>query len=206
MNISELRNAVEQLKGKKQQLEASLQTLEFDQRNLKRKQRQLEDSREIVRLVGMKTQEQLQYHISDIASLALESVYDDPYKLLARFVQRRNKSECDLLFSRNGEEILEPIDASGGGVINLASFALRVASWTMQSPRTNNVLILDEPFGNVSVDLLPRVSDMVQQISHKLGLQIIMITHAEELMEMADKVFKVGIKNGVSAVMEYYGD
>ena len=206
MNISELRNAVEQLKGKKQQLEASLQTLEFDQRNLKRKQRQLEDSREIVRLVGMKTQEQLQYHISDIASLALESVYDYPYKLLARFVQRRNKSECDLLFSRNGEEILEPIDASGGGVINLASFALRVASWTMQSPRTNNVLILDEPFGNVSVDLLPRVSDMVQQISHKLGLQIIMITHAEELMEMADKVFKVGIKNGVSAVMEYYGD
>jgi len=41
---------------------------------------------------------------------------------------------------------------------------------------------------------------MVQQISSKLGLQIIMVTHAEELIENADRTFRVIIKKGVSQV------
>jgi DNA repair exonuclease SbcCD ATPase subunit len=198
-NLQQLRNYVEQQKGSRALVQASIRDLKSRLKETRKDLRRHEEAREIIREVGLKTQQQLQYHISEITSLALGAVYDDPYQLVAEFVQRRNKTECDLLFERGGER-MDPLAASGGGAVNIAAFALRVASWSMLHPRSNNVLVLDEPFGNVSVDLLPRVSEMVQQISSKLGLQIIMVTHAEELIENADRTFRVIIKKGVSQV------
>lgn len=198
-SISQLRSHIEQLKGRKSQIEESITELRRSVKDKKRDLRRHEEAREIIREVGLRTQQQLQYHISDITTLALEAVYDEPYQLVAEFVQRRNKTECDLLFERGGER-MDPISASGGGAINIASFALRVASWSMLHPRSNSVLVLDEPFGNVSVDLLPRASEMLKQISEKLKLQIIMVTHAEELIENADRTFRVTIRKGISQV------
>lgn len=199
MTVQELRNTVERLKGQRDQV---LQALERELKDLRECRRSLarhEQAREVIREVGLKTQQQLQYHISDLTSLALEAVYDNPYELVVEFVQRRNKTECDLYFIRNGERV-DPLDAAGGGSVNVAAFALRVASWSMQRPRSNNVLILDEPFVNVSRDLQSRACEMLKQVSEKLGLQIIMITHSEDLIDAADKTFRVTISKGISKV------
>ena len=198
-DIQSIRRSVEQLKGRKAQTE---QSMEETQRAIKDTTQVLhhhEQAREIIRIVGQKTQAQLSFHISDITSLALEAVFHEPYKLVTEFVQRRNKTECDLFFERDGEKV-NPIDASGGGAVDVASFALRVASWSMQRPKSRAVLILDEPFRFLSADLLPRASQMLKQVSLKLGLQIIMVTHSEELQEEAERVFQVKIRKGVSCV------
>ena len=199
-NIQNLRNALEQMKGKRDQIQHGIDKAEQFIREKKRDLRRHEQAREIIREVGLKTQQQLQFHISDITSLALEAVFDNPYKLITEFIQRRNKTECDLYFERDGNRI-DPLSASGGGTVDVASFALRVASWSMQRPRSRNVLILDEPFRYLSSDLLPKASEMLNQISKKLKLQIIMVTHAEELIENADRVFEVKIKKGKSLIM-----
>ena len=199
-NIQNLRNALEQMKGKRDQIQHGIDNAEQFIREKKKDLRRHEQAREIIREVGLKTQQQLQFHISDITSLALEAVFDNPYKLITEFIQRRNKTECDLYFERDGNRI-DPLSASGGGTVDVASFALRVASWSMQRPRSRNVLILDEPFRYLSSDLLPKASEMLNQISKKLKLQIIMVTHAEELIENADRVFEVKIKKGKSLVI-----
>jgi len=199
-NIQNLRNALEQMKGKRDQIQHGIDNAEQFIREKKKDLRRHEQAREIIREVGLKTQQQLQFHISDITSLALEAVFDNPYKLITEFIQRRNKTECDLYFERDGNRI-DPLSASGGGTVDVASFALRVASWSMQRPRSRNVLILDEPFRYLSSDLLPKASEMLNQISKKLKLQIIMVTHAEELIENADRVFEVKIKKGKSLIM-----
>lgn len=201
MEIRELRNILEQRKGQRDKIRQDITELRDRINENVKKLTAYEEAREIVRTVGLKTQQQLQYHISDITSLALETVYDEPYQLVAEFVQRRNKTECDLYFTRNGN-FIDPMDASGGGVVNIASFALRVASWSMQQPQSRNVLVLDEPFLNVSADLRPRVGEMIKQISQKLNLQIIMVSHSEELIEAADKIFRVTIRKGISKITE----
>ena len=199
-NIQNLRNALEQMKGKRDQIQHGIDNAEQFIKEKKKDLRRHEQAREIIREVGLKTQQQLQFHISDITSLALEAVFDNPYKLITEFIQRRNKTECDLYFERDGNRI-DPLSASGGGAVDVASFALRVASWSIQRPRSRNVLILDEPFRYLSSDLLPKASEMLNQISKKLKLQIIMVTHAEELIENADRVFEVKIKKGKSLIM-----
>jgi DNA repair exonuclease SbcCD ATPase subunit len=198
-DIQNIRNTLEQRKGQRQQVETSLEKIKTTIKEKKRDLRRHEQAREIIREIGLKTQQQLQYNISEITTLALEAVFPYPYQLVVEFVQRRNKTECDLYFDREGSKT-DPLSAAGGGVVDVASFALRVASWSMQQPRSRNTLILDEPFRYLSTDLLPKAGEMLQQISKQLNLQIIMITHEEELTENADKSFHVIMKKGISTV------
>lgn len=198
-SISQLRTKLEQQKGQRTQIQKNLNELKVEVRNLGRSLRQHEKAREIVREVGIKTQQQLQYHISDITSLALEAVFDNPYQLKVEFVQRRNKTECDLKFVRDEMEI-DPIEASGVGAIDVASFALRIASWSMMQPRSRSTIILDEPFKHLSLNLRNRASSMIKEISDKLGIQFIIVSHDPELADFADKIFEVSIKNGISKI------
>ena len=201
MNSSNFRKQLEQLKGAKQLTEQQITDTETTITDLNRSLHFHEKAREIVREVGMKTQEQLQYSISDITSLALESIFEDPYELKVEFVQRRNKTECDLLFVRDGERV-DPLTASGGGAVDVASFALRIASWSMQNPRTRSLIILDEPLRFLSVDLQEKASMMIKELSEKLGIQFLIITHEETLATYADKEFRVVNKKGISEIKE----
>lgn len=198
--IQALRNSIEQQKGKRLQLQKSIESLKSSLTGNRKNLHRHEQALEIVRHVGLSTQEQLQFHISGLVTLALRAVFeDDAYEFKVEFVQRRGKTECDLSFVRDKEQI-DPLAASGGGVVDVAAFALRAASWSMECPRSRPVLILDEPFRYLSTDLLPKASLMLREISQRLGLQLIMVTHSEELTEDANKVFRVMKRKGISVV------
>lgn len=194
-----IRNRLNIERGKQLRIAGEVERLTDREKETRREIRRYEQAREIIREVGLKTQEQLQYHISDITSMALEAVFDDPYELLVEFVQRRNKTECDLLFQRDGNT-MDPMGSSGVGSIDVASLALRVVAWSMQSPRTRNTIILDEPFRNLSVDNQERASQMLKELSEKLGLQMIIVTHMQTLTEYADKTFTVSKRKRISRI------
>lgn len=198
-DLKELRNHLERQKGRKAQIQSSIDRDSLKIKHDEREYRQNEKAREIVREIGLKMQEQLQYHISDITSLALEAVFENPYKLEVEFIQRRNKTECDLYFSRDGMRV-DPLTASGGGTVDVASFALRIASWSMMNPRPNNVIILDEPLRYLSEDNQEKGSQMIKELSKKLGLQFIIVTHEQTLATYADRIFETTIKKGITKI------
>lgn len=200
-DVTSLRYALEKRKGQREQIRKTIKDTKETIKKLKSTLANQEKAREIIREVGLITQQQLQVHITDIVSLALEAVFPDPYTFEVDFVERRNRTECDLFFCRNGERV-NPITASGGGVVDIASFALRVASWSMASPHFRNTLVLDEPFRYLSVEMLPQAGKMLKQLSEELGLQIIMITHSEELMEHADRTFRITKRGAISKISE----
>lgn len=197
--IQTIRNRLEQKKGSRNRTEKTIQDLKLLIQETDQGIHRHERAREIIREVGLKTQEQLQYHISDITSMALEAVFDNPYELVVEFVQRRNKTECDLIFERDGSRV-DPKGASGVGAIDVASFALRIAAWSMQSPKKRNVIILDEPFRYLSTNYQERASQMLKELSDRLNLQFIIITHEQTLTEYADKIFTVKLRRGISHV------
>jgi predicted ABC-type transport system involved in lysophospholipase L1 biosynthesis ATPase subunit len=201
MSLQLLRNQLEQQKGQRLQIERSLTSLIRSVKEQKRTLHQHEQAKEIVREVGLKTQQSLQFHISDITSLALEAVFPDPYELQVEFIQRRNKTECDLYFVRDGNRI-DPLTASGVGAVDVAAFALRIASWSMAQPHTDNVILLDEPFRFLSEDYQEQASIMLQELSKKLGLQFIIVTHEQVLASYADRIFEVKIRKGISKVTQ----
>jgi hypothetical protein len=203
-SISQIRQRLEQRKGQRTEVEQTItnnvQAVKDQERSLRRH----EEAREIIRITGQKTQNQLSFHIKDITSLAMEAVFNNPYGLAMEFVNRRNKTECDLYFERDGNRV-EPLDGGGGGAADVASFALRVASWSLQRPHTRNVLLLDEPFKHLKGENENRrVLEMLRKISQELKMQIIMVSDErisrEATIEATDRLFEVSIRSGISKI------
>lgn len=200
--LNELKAYHQRQVGKKEQIELDVSHLN-DKLKVNRKHvKNLERAHEIVRIVGEETQTQLKYHISDITSLALSSVFENPYNLVLNFEKRRGKVECDLLFERNGE-MIKPKRAAGYGSMDIASLALRIACWNIQTPTRRAVIILDEPFRHLSKKYHETASQMIKELSDKLGIQFIITTHIEALAAYADKSFRTKIRNGVTTVTEH---
>lgn len=166
--------------------------------SLQRNANDLLEVRALFQKAAQDTQQKLEFHISNLVSTALAAVFDEPYTFQLEFVQKRNKTEAELWFVRNGEK-MKPIDASGGGAVDVASFALRIAFWSL-TKKTRPLIILDEPFKHLSADLQNRASDMLKMLSENLGLQIILVSHIDQLISNADKEFKVSLNRGRSEV------
>lgn len=201
MRLSEIKEHYQKQVGKSEQLEKDISVLATEIKSERKYYKNLEKASEIVKIVGAETQSQLEFHISDITSLALEGVFANPYKLVTEFVDRRGKMECDLIFERNDNQI-KPKDG-GFGSMDIASLALRVACWSMKAPRTRNFILLDEPFRNLSADNHEAASQMLKELSDKLNLQLIIISHIPALATYADRTFKVSMrKSGKSKVIQ----
>lgn len=199
MNLTQIHDRVEQLKGQRQQLSADIETSTSKCTVLQQNLVDAEEARALIQVVAQATQKELEFHVSEICTLALAAVFDNPYTLRIEFVQRRNKTEADIFFERDGERV-KPIDAAGGGAVDVTSLALRVAMWSLRRPRSRNTLILDEPLKMLSRDLMPKAAQMIAELSKRLNLQFIVVSHSPELIETADRYFTVSIHKGVSHV------
>lgn len=203
--IDSYRSKLEQLKGKRDRADKLCLEATEEMRNLKVRAEDIDRAQIIIQTVAKATQEELEYKISELVSLALEAVFPNPYKLHLDFEMRRGKTEADLAFSRGkSEERIDPLSSTGGGAVDVAAFGLRVASWNLERPQSRAVLMMDEPFRFLSRDLQSKASYILREVSRSLGLQIIIVTHEQTLIESehTDKVFDVSIRQGVSSVEE----
>lgn len=157
------------------------------------------EAQKVIQHAAELTQKQLQHRISDIVTLAMASIFDDPYTFKANFTQKRNNVECELMFNRRGEEI-KPLDDSGFGTADVASLSLRFSVWKDSGSRA--VLFFDEPGRNVSEIYRAAFGTMLKMLSDRLSVQVICVSHMVELHEAADKVFLVTCKNDQASVEE----
>lgn len=165
------------------ELEAARSSVAEETEELKRAQQDHEDSlaaQVIVNQVAQKIQAQAHKRISSVVSSCLAAIFDDPYEFRIAFELKRGRTEAKLRFVRNGNEV-SPVDASGGGAVDVAAFALRAACVVLHRPRLQRTMLLDEPFKFVSKDYRPAVKAMLHQLCEDLGMQVIMITHDEAL-------------------------
>lgn len=199
MQLKEYQNKTQQAKGKLNLLQSKLEENNSSLESLEQTQKDLELAQAFLQEVAQSTQEQLRYHISDIVQLALDTCFPGSYIFDILFEIKRGKTEAKLLFLNEGEEV-DVMDAAGGGVVDVSAFALRIAAWTLG--KTDNVIVLDEPFRCLSDDLQPFAAEVLAELSKELGLQFIIVTHRKEITEVADKIFEVELIDKVSKVTE----
>jgi len=157
-----------------------------------------EKARLVCQTVASEIQKDLEYQISNIVTLALTSV-GFSYQFKTQFVERRNQTECDMFFVKDGNEVDDLFEGgSGFGAIDVASIALRMAYWSIK--KTRALLILDEPSRDLSRDMQEKCSEMIKMLSTELGIQIIVVSHIPELIESADRIINVTNENGYSTV------
>ena len=131
----------------------------------------------IVQQLSQATQQRAHQRISSVVSSCLSAVFDDPYEFKIKFVQRRGKTEADLVFCRDGLELSDPLNELGGGVIDVAAFALRMACILLSKPKKRRLIVLDEPFKNIrGEENKKRTKDMLIRMANEMGIQVIINT------------------------------
>jgi DNA repair exonuclease SbcCD ATPase subunit len=178
--LADLRHAERQA-GEEQ---AALEAARERQENVLAAQVVIQETAEAVQQVAHQ-------QISSVVSRCLEAVWgEDAYEFKIAFRQARGKTEAELLFCRDGMELTDPTEESGGGPVDVAVFALRLVCLLLTRPRRRKMLVLDEPFRFVSADLIPAVREMLTTLAKEFKVQFVIVTHQQRLR--CGKVVQIG--------------
>ena len=188
MNLSEYKETLQQSRGKLSHLKDSQAFAVGSEIELLERRDNTEEAQLFLQRVAQDTQNQLRYHIKDLMQLCLDTFWDGEIEFDMEFKSARGKIECKLMFIIDGEEV-DIINGDGGGAVDISAFGLRLCAWTLG--QTRNTMILDEPFKHLSEDHREQASAMLKELSDKLGLQMIIVTHDPKIADVADRTFKV---------------
>jgi DNA repair exonuclease SbcCD ATPase subunit len=159
----------------------------FSLRVVGRKINDYSEARSVFAIMAKQVQIETTQHIEDLVTMAIQTVYEQPFTFHLLFEEKRNTISCTPII-KDGEDEYEPKHTMGGGVLDIIGFALRVVLWSMQEPRSRNIFILDEPFrycGKLSI----KAGQILKRLSEKLKFQVILVTHDDSLIDICDKVW-----------------
>jgi DNA repair exonuclease SbcCD ATPase subunit len=202
MTIEQYKNKFTKAQAKKSLLEGTIAELSITEKLLQNRTAVIEEFAIFAQGIAKETQEKVKFQLEDIVNMALNAVYGPVYKFGIEFNIKRGNSEASLVLFKNEERIDDPMGSTGGGVCDILSFSLRIALLIIS--KNQKVLILDEPLKFISKDVKEDAIEIIKRINADLGIQIICITHDEELIDISDKVFKVSQIDGVSQVEEIH--
>ena len=144
-------------------------------RQCKRRRRTLEQAQAYAQQIAQQVQTKAHNRIAGVVSRCLEAVFDEPYAFKLLFETKRGRTEAKLIFERDGLEV-DPMTASGGGVVDVASFALRLSNLMLSRPPLRRFIAMDEPFRFVHVEYRERLEDLLNTLAEEMGVQFLMVS------------------------------
>lgn len=133
-----------------------------------------------VQTIAEQVQQNAHKQIASVVTQCLQTVFgENAYTFQIQFSQKRGKTEAKLVFIKEGQEV-DPTSASGVGVIDVASFALRLICLLLARPKRRRVLFLDEPFRCLSAKYRPELRALLLSLAKKMHMQFVMVTHSKD--------------------------
>lgn len=175
----ELNSLIADRKHAKRTLRELMVKLEFGEGELV----YLTEAQQIAQDIATAVQQKAHERIAGVVTRCLQAVFPDPYEFKIIFEKKRGKTDARMVFIRASGLELHPDDGVGGSVLDVASFALRLACLGLQKPKRRRVVFIDEGFRGVSnrQDNKERMRDLLNILSKELEFQIIQVTHDDGL-------------------------
>ena len=148
-------------------------------------------------------------HFEKIVTDALQFVSQSKdYEFVIKELTGRAKASYEFYIKStvNGVECIQkPEDANGGGFVDIISVAAKYAYLEIfNDPKVmSGTLLYDEPGKMISEQMSVKFAEYIKFLGNHYGRQTIMITHNENLSNVADKTFVVRKDhNGISTAKE----
>lgn len=148
-------------------------------------------------------------HFEKIITDALQFVSQSKdYEFVIKELTGRSKASYEFYIKStvNGVECLQkPEDANGGGFVDIISVAAKYAYLEIfNDPKImNGTLLYDEPGKMISEQMSVKFAEYIKFLGNHYNRQTIMITHNDNLSNVADKTFVVHKdNNGISRATE----
>ena len=175
-NLNALASKLSSLSGQVSLLDAQITQSEQKIERLDRKKEIYHKSVELLTAVEKSTQDALKKGFEEIVTYALQYILNNSeYRFNLEFGRRGNLQEIDFtLVTPDCKDPHDPMESSGGGVLDILSLALRVSLIELTKPRIEGFICLDEPFKHLSSNHLESARKFIQAINRRINRQIIM--------------------------------
>ena len=138
--------------------------------------------------------------IETLITQGLKEIAEENLKFVVQYETKRNSIQAQYkLYDEATKTHYDIINSFGGGIADIISILQRIIF--IYQFDTAKILVLDEAGKWISSDKQNRFGKFLRDISHQLGIQIILITHKDNILQEADKVIRVK-KIGDSSVIE----
>ena len=134
----------------------------------------------ILQEVSRVVQETIHSRLTTVVTRCLQAVFDESYEFDVVFENKRGQTEASFRLKRNGQS-MDMISSCGGGVIDVAAFALRLVCLCMMRKRKRMLVVLDEPFRFLSEEYREKARDLIVVLAEELKVQFVIVTHIQEL-------------------------
>lgn len=188
-------------KGRMSQLELEKDRLQLELQKVLNNMELLNQVRVLLQKVSEYAREESRRQIEVSVTQCLAYIFDSDLEFKIEIKEVRGKPEAEfyVINNQNGSSLkTKPQEARGGGVVDIISLALRVAMLQCSSIKIDGPLILDEPAKHVSEGYITHVGEFLRQVTKTFGRQVIMVTHDRHLSEIADKAYRIELKEGIS--------
>jgi len=202
--LTEFEDYLSEKNTEKKLIESNIKKLKGERRELKVRTEDLQEARDIVVAVGVMAQEEVKHVVEGLVTKTIQPIWGDEYRFEMENKVNRKMPETHLFVVKRGIRFPVREDNSGLGLKDVVSFALRVVSWVLSSPRPRPVFILDEPGKYISPDKMVLFGEMIFELSKSFGLQFLVVTHEhrDEFIAMSSRAYVVTQRKGISSVEE----
>jgi hypothetical protein len=203
MTLAELSNHVQTKKGEFNLLRGELENKQLSYAEAQSEYEAHIKARWLLSEAQIRTQVRFKEHVEGLVTKAIRAVYPRDFSFILDFDRVRNKLECTPRLKEGDTTFNDIRDCQGGGLVDIIAFSFRLVLWYLGHPRSRNTIILDEPFRFLG-EYTAKAGEMLKEVSHKLGVQMVMVTHDDTLAEIADRAFNV-THNGTFSTVKQIG-
>lgn len=139
--------------------------------------------------------------IESVLTEAIKLIYGEHFYVELVYGVKNNRTSMDIeVFKKTPNGVVHrTMDGFGGGMSDCLSVPLRLLV-LLGSKQSDKICILDEAYKHVDQDRIENIAGFIKNISKKLGFQIILLSHHEAMLSLAEKVYQIKDNNGSSLV------
>ncbi len=188
MNIEELRRKTDQVSGFYNALKKQEQELETVISNLKKDIDVLIKTSAVLKhLLDVMIKDETD-RMAGLITYGLKTIFEDQkLTFVPRINQKGGKIYIELKTLNDGIET--SVKSMGGSVAVIESFLLRVLCLIKKN--LAQLMLLDETFAAVGEEYIPNTGKLVKELSKKLNLDVLLVTHQKDFKQNADHVYQV---------------
>lgn len=195
MNVKELQRQVDRIDGFYTALSDREQSLKDDIKSLNDDiERDTKVSAVLKHILDIMVDKEIP-KMAALISYGLKSVFDDQ-DLVFVPVKKEKAGKLNIEFKTVNGEIEGDFKSFGGSVAVIESFLMRVLCILKKD--LARFMLLDESFASVGEEYIAQTGKLISELSNKINVDILLVTHQKEFKHDADRVYRVKeSKNGL---------
>ena len=186
--INQLKNIIDRNTFLKDSLEEKKEKIQEDISAINNEASSLTELKDFLMTVSANYRDQLCNLFTSLVTEALTSIFEKDIKFNIKLYSYRNEPAIDVSVIENDLEV-DPQKSCGGGLNDIISFVVKIIFIYLK--KSSKIIILDEPLKFLSRDYIEQSSNFIHEISKRMDIQIILVSHKTDLEISCDKLITI---------------